>query len=175
MHWDLIRSLPARSASGLPRPCRGLPGRSILEFARDDATASPDQSDRERVLIKLPFAGLNRCDNYQHGVQHPQRYQDWNPDQEDAKNRGDRVVYQHRNLKIQRFLPVRVDLRRVAAFYQPYDKRTQDVTQEVKEQSEQCGSVAQDAPRSNIRGSGWSRRRLWIHTEPFAQGQPARQ
>jgi hypothetical protein len=23
--------------------------------------------------------------------------------------------------------------------------------------------VAQDAPRSNIRGSGWSRRRLWIH------------
>jgi hypothetical protein len=29
--------------------------------------------------------------------------------------------------------------------------------------------VAQDAPGSNIRGSGWSRRRLWIHMQPFAQ------
>ena len=83
-----------------------------------------DQSDRERVLIKLPFAGFNRCDDDQHGVQNPERYQDWNPDQKDAKNRGDRVVNQHRDLEVQRFLSVRVDLRRVAAFYQPYDKRT---------------------------------------------------
>jgi hypothetical protein len=35
--------------------------------------------------------------------------------------------------------------------------------------------VAQDAPRSNIRGSGWSLRRLWIHMQPFAQRQAARQ
>jgi hypothetical protein len=28
------------------------------------------------------------------------------------------------------------------------------VTQKVKEQSKQCAGVAQDAPRSNIRGTG---------------------
>src|SRR5262245_25731450 len=87
------------------------------------ATPSLNQSDRERILIKLSFAGLNGRDDDQHGVQHPERYQDWNPDQENAKNRGDRVVNQHRDLEIQRFLSVRVDLRRVASFYQPHDKR----------------------------------------------------
>src|SRR5439155_11492857 len=96
------------------------------------ATPSLDQSDREGILIKFSFAGLNRCNDDQYGVQHPERYQDWNPDQEDAENRSDRVVNQHRDLEIQRFLSMRVDLRRVAAFYQPDDKRTKNVTQEVK-------------------------------------------
>ena len=146
-----------------------------LDFVRDDGAELFDQSDRERILIKLSFAGLNRCDDDQHGVRHPERYQDWDSDQEDAENHGDRVVNQHRDLEIQRFLSVRVDLRRVAAFYEPDDKRTENVTQKVKEQSEQCAGVAQDAPRSNIRGSGWSLLRLWIHMEPFAQGQAARQ
>ena len=113
-----------------------------LDFARDDATASLDESDRERILIKLSFAGLNRCNDDQHGVQHPEGYQDWNPNQEDAENRGDRVVNQHRDLEIQRFLSVRVDLRRVAAFYQPDGKWAENVTQKVKEQSQQCAGVA---------------------------------
>jgi hypothetical protein len=149
------------------------PGRSILDFARDDATASLNESDRERILIKLSLAGLNRRDDHQHGVQHPEGYQDWNPDQENAEDRGDRVINQHRDLEIQRFLSMRVDLRRVAAFHKPDNKRTENVTQKVKEQSEQCAGVAQDAPRSNIRRSGWSRRRLWIHMQPFAQGPAA--
>ena len=87
-----------------------------LDFARDDATASLDESDRERVLIQLSFAGLNRCDDDQHGVQHPQRYQNRDAGKKDAENQSDRVVNQHRDLEIQRFLPVGVDLRRVAAF-----------------------------------------------------------
>jgi hypothetical protein len=33
---DLIRFLPARSACLLSPPCRGFPGRSILDFARND-------------------------------------------------------------------------------------------------------------------------------------------
>ena len=131
-----------------------------LDFARDDGAELFDQPDRERIPIELSFAGLNRCDDDQHGVRHPERYQDWNSDQEDAENRGDRVVNQHRDLEIERFLSVRVDLRGVAAFYQPDSKRAENVTQKVKEQSEQCAGVAQDAPRSNVRGSGWSRRRL---------------
>ena len=125
-----------------------------LDFARDDATASLDESDRERVLIQLSFAGLNRCNDDQHGVQHPQRYQDWNPDKKDAENQGDRVINQHRDLEIQRFLSVSIDLSRVAAFYQPDGKWAENVTQKVKEQSKQCTRVAQDAPRSNIRGTG---------------------
>ena len=59
------------------------------------------ESDRERILIKLSFACPHRCDDDQHGVQYPERYQDWDPNQKDAKNRGDRVVNQHRDLKIQ--------------------------------------------------------------------------
>src|SRR6476660_9565375 len=144
-----------------------LPSRSILDFALDDGAELFDQSDRERILIKLSFAGLNRCDDDQHGVRHPERYQDWNPDQEDAENRGDSVVDQHRDLEIQRFLSVRVDLSRVAAFYQPDGKWAENVTQKVKEQSKQCAGVAQDTPRSNIRGSGWSLLRLWIHNVTF--------
>ena len=146
-----------------------------LDFAGDDGAALLNQPDCKRILIKLSFAGLNRCDDDQHGVQHPERYQDWNPDQEDAENRGNCVVNQHRDLEIQRFLAVCIYLGRVAAFYQPDDERAENVTQKVKEQSEQCAGVAQDAPRSNIRGSGWSRRRLWIHMQPFAQGLAARQ
>ena len=113
-----------------------------LDFARDDGAELFNQSDRERILIKLSFAGFNRRDDHQHGVQHPERYQDWNPDQEDAENRGDRVVNQHRDLEIQRFLSVRIDLRRVAAFYQPDGKWAENVTQKVKEQSKQCTGVA---------------------------------
>ena len=66
-----------------------------LDFARDDGAELFDQSDRERILIQLSFAGLNRCDDDQHGVRHPEGYQDWDSDQEDAENRGDRVVNQH--------------------------------------------------------------------------------
>ena len=162
-----------------------LPNRSILAFrlrrgyggqvAKDDATSSLDEPDRERILIKFSLAGFNRRDDHQHGVQHPERYQDRNPDQEEAEDRGNRVINQHRDLEIQRFLSMRVDLRRVAAFYKPDNKGTENVTQKMKEQSEQCAGVAQDAPRSNIRRSGWSRRRLWIHMQPFAQGLAARQ
>ena len=99
------------------------------------AKPSFNEPDRERILIKLSFAGLNRRDDDQDGVQHPERYQDWNPYQEDAKDRGDRVVNQHRDLEIQRFLSIRVNLRRVAAFYQPNGKWAENVTQKVKEQS----------------------------------------
>jgi len=125
-----------------------------LDFARDDGAELFNQSDRERILIKLSFAGLNRCDDDQHGVRHPERYQDWDSDQEDAENCGDRVVNQHRDLEIQRFLSVRVDLRRVAAFYQPDGKRAENVAEKVEEQSKQRTGVAQDAPGSNTRGTG---------------------
>ena len=83
----------------------------FLDFARNDATVSLYQSDREWILIKLSFAGFNRRDDDQYGVRHPERYQDWDSDQEDAENRGNRVVNQHRDLKIQRFLSVRVNFR----------------------------------------------------------------
>ena len=67
-------------------------------------------------MIKSSFARLHRCDDHEHGVKHPERYQNWNPDQENAEDRGDRVINQHRDLEIQRFLAVRIDLGRVAAF-----------------------------------------------------------
>ena len=185
MQRELIRSHPGCLTSGLFFDVAAFPTAPFSTSAFAEATAdrslgitlpaSLDESDCERIVIKFSFAGLNRRDDDQHGVQHPERYQDRNPDQEDAEDHGDRIVNQHRDLEIQRFLSVRVDLRRVAAFYQPDSKWTENVAQKVKEQSEQCAGVAQDAPRSNIRGSGWSRRRLWIHMQPFAQCLAARQ
>ena len=117
----------------------------------------------ERILIELSFAGFYRRDDDEHRVQYPERNQDRNPDKENAENRGNCVINQHRYLEIQRFLSVRIDVRRVTTLNQPDDQGAQNVTEEVKKQPEQCAGVAQDAPRSNIRGSGWSWLRLLIH------------
>jgi len=85
---------------------------------------SLDQSDRERIPIKLPLAGPNRRDDDEDRIQDPKRDQNRNAYEDDEENESNYIVNQHRDLEIQRFLSVRVDLRRVAAFYQPYDKRT---------------------------------------------------
>src|SRR5206468_3414191 len=107
-----------------------------LDFARDDGAELIDQPNCKRIAIELSLAGLHRCNDDQHRVQHPKPDQDRNADENDTEDRRDGVIDQHRDLEIERFLSVGFDLRRVAAFHEPNDKRPQDVTQKVKKQSE---------------------------------------
>src|ERR1700737_4744494 len=82
-----------------------------------------NQPKVQRITIELSFARLNRCDNDQNQVQKMQNKQKRKPDQDQAKNTGHDVVDQHRNLKIERFFSMRIDLRRIAALGQPDDER----------------------------------------------------
>jgi hypothetical protein len=110
-----------------------------LSFLRPSALVirhSADESNRKWIAIKLSLARFYRCDYDEHGVQHPEANQNGNANQDDTENRRNRVIDQHRNLKIQRFFSIRIDLRRVATFHEPNDKRPQEVAQEMKEQSE---------------------------------------
>ena len=56
------------------------------------------------------MTGFHRRDDDKHRVQDPERDQDRNAYEHDAKDRGDRVVDQHRDLKIKRLFPVGIDL-----------------------------------------------------------------
>jgi hypothetical protein len=49
-------------------------------------------------------------------------------DQHEAKNAGHKIVDQHRDLKVQRLFPVRVDLGRVTTLDQPNNQRSKDVS-----------------------------------------------
>ena len=58
---------------------------------------------------------------------------------------------------------MRIDLGRFAAFNQPHDERTEDVTEEMKEESEQCAGMTENNPRPRIRRHNWGGRRRRFH------------
>jgi len=95
-----------------------------------------DEPDCKRVAIELTLTGFNRCNDDKHRVQYPKPDQDRDAYKYDAKNRGNRVIDQHRDLEIERFLSVCVDLRRVAAFQEPNNERPENVTKKMKKQAE---------------------------------------
>ena len=75
-------------------------------------------------------------------------------DQDEAEDRGDDVVDEHRDLEVERFLAVRVDLGRVVALGQPDDERPEQVTGEMKEDAEQGAGVAERAPGAHVGEGG---------------------
>jgi len=95
-----------------------------------------DETNCKGIAIELPLARFHGRDDNQHGVQYPEGDQNRNANEHDAKNRGDRIVNQHRDLKVERFFSMCVDLRRVAAFHEPNDQRSPNMAQDVKKQSE---------------------------------------
>ena len=60
-----------------------------------------DETNCKGIAIELPLARFNGCDDDKHGVQYPERNQNRNPYEHNAKNRGDRIVNQHRDLKVE--------------------------------------------------------------------------
>jgi hypothetical protein len=57
---------------------------------------------------EFSIAGLDRSDDDEDGVQDPKDPQENEADQNQAKDRGDNVVDEHRDLEIERFFAVRI-------------------------------------------------------------------
>jgi len=69
-----------------------------------------NEPDRHRVAVEFPVARLDGGDDDQDGVQDPEDGEENEADQDQAKDRGDDVVDEHRDLEVERFLAVRIDL-----------------------------------------------------------------
>src|SRR5947207_1641413 len=100
-----------------------------------------NEPDRHRVAIEFSIAGLDGGDDDEDGVQDPKDGQENEADQDEAKDPGDHVVDEHRDLEVERFLAVRIDLGRVVALDQPDDERPEEVTGEMNKNAEQGAGV----------------------------------
>ena len=83
--------------------------------ALDGGSAGVNEPDRHRVAIEFSIARLDGGDDGEDNVQDPKDGQENEADQDQAKDRGDNVVDEHRDLEVERFFAVRIDLGRVAA------------------------------------------------------------
>ena len=106
--------------------------REIPRSARDDSIDLVEESDRKGIPIQFSFTRFHRSDDHEHDVQNPERDQNRDADQNKAEHECDRVINQHRDLEIERFLSVRVDFARIAAFDQPNNQRAEKEPQHVE-------------------------------------------
>jgi len=109
-----------------------------------------DESNCYRVAIEFSIARLDGRDDDKNRVQHPKDRQKSEPDQDQAKDCGDDVVDEHRDLEVERFFAVRVDLGRVVPFGQPDNERSEQVPGEMKENAEQRAGVTQNIPVTHV-------------------------
>lgn len=125
-----------------------------------DALQLLNEPDRHRVAIEFSIARLDGGDDDKDSIQDPEDRQENEADQDEAKNRGDRVVDEHRDLEVERFLAVRIDLGRLVAFDQPDDERPEQVAGEMNQNAEQGAGVTKRAPGAHVgEGGGVERRR----------------
>jgi hypothetical protein len=92
-----------------------------------------DEPDRHWVAVEFPVAGLDGGDDDEDRVQEPEHCEGNEADQNKTEDRGNGVVDQHRDLEVDRFLAVRVELGRFGAFNQPQNERREEVARKVKE------------------------------------------
>ena len=102
---------------------------------------------------------MDGSDDDQDRIQDPKDGQEDEADQDQAKDRGDDVVDEHRDLEVERFFAVRVDLVRVAALGQPDDERPEQVAREMKKDAEQGAGVTKGVPGARVRDDGSGERR----------------
>ena len=119
-----------------------------------------NKPDRHRVAIEFSIARLDGGDDDKDGVQDPKDGKENEADQDEAKDSGDDVVDEHRDLEVERFFAVRIDLGRVIALGQPDDERPEQVAGEMKEDAAQSAEVAKDVPHAHV-GNGRGADRQW--------------
>ena len=119
-----------------------------------------NEPDRHRVAIEFSIARLDGGDDDEDGVQHPKNGQEKEANQDQAKDRGDNVVDEHRDLEVERFLAVRIDLGRFVALDQPDDERSEQVAGEVNQNAEQGAGVTKRVPGAHV-GEGGGTERRW--------------
>ena len=121
-----------------------------------------DEPDRHRIAVELSLARLDCGDDDEDGVQHPKDSESDEADQDKAENCGDEIVNEHRDLEIERFLAMSINLRGIAALDQPNDERSEQVTREMKQDPEQGAGVAERSPGAHIGEGRGGRKRRWI-------------
>ena len=80
-------------------------------------------------------------------------------DEDEAKDRGDDVVEEHRDLEVERVFAVGIDIGRGVAFEQLDDERTEEVAGEMKENAEQGAGVTKRVPGAHVSEGGGAERR----------------
>ena len=118
-----------------------------------------NESNCHRIPVEFSLTCLNGGDDDKDRVQHPKSRQKKEPDQDKAKDRGDEVVDEHRDLEVERFFAVRIDLGRVATLGQPDNERSEQVPGEMEKNAEQRAGVTQNVPGADIRGGNGGGRR----------------
>src|ERR1700680_1495469 len=113
--------------------------------------SSLNKADGDRVAIEFSIARLDGGDDDEYRVEHPKDRQKNEPDQDKTKDRGDEVVDEHRDLEVERFFAVRIDLGRVVAFGQPDNERSAQVPGAMKKNAEHRAGVTQNVPSADIR------------------------
>ena len=71
-----------------------------------------NQPNRERIAVHLTFARLQRGDDHENNVENVQDREKRKTDEQETENASHEIVDQHRDLKVQRLFPVRIDLGR---------------------------------------------------------------
>ena len=107
--------------------------------------------NRQRVAVMLALARLDRGNDYQHDIQDVQNAENKEANEHEAEHGCDRTIDQHRELKVERFFSVRIDLGGIAALGQPDDERPDNVPGPRHEKSNERRGVAEHAPRFDVR------------------------
>jgi hypothetical protein len=123
-----------------------------------------NESDCHRVAVEFSVAGLDGGDDDEDGVQDPEDGEENEADQNQAEDGGDDIVDEHRDLEVDGFFAVCVDLGRLVALDQPNNERGKQVAGEMKKDAEQGAGVAERAPGADICNGVDvdGRRRLWV-------------
>ncbi len=127
-------------------------------FSPSRADLLLNEPDRHRIAVEFSVARLDGGDDDEDGVQDPEDGQENEADQDQAKDRGDEVVDEHRDLEVERFFAVRIDLGRVAALDQPGDERPKQVAGEMQENAEQGAGVTKRVPGAHVGDGGGAER-----------------
>ena len=145
-----VRLAPAFDTNGPTTPA--FPNSLVFGVGSDFLL---DESDRHRVAIQFSVTRLDGGDDDEDGVQNPKGGEENEADQDEAKDGGDDVVDEHRDLEIERFFAVRIDFGRVVALGQPDNERPEQVAGEMKKNAEQGAGVTKRVPGADV-GEGGS-------------------
>src|SRR2546423_1572226 len=166
-----------RTQQRLPRRCHRCSPATMLSWhlvsrSRRRPSALPpsppldllNEPNRHRVAVEFSVAGLDGGDDDEDGVQDPEDGEENEADQDQTKDGGDDIVDEHRDLEVDGFFAVRVDLGRLVALDQPDNEGRQQVPWEMKKDAEQGAGMAERAPGADICNGVDvdGRRQLWV-------------
>src|SRR5467141_3367753 len=86
-----------------------------------------NQPQGERITVDPSFAGAHRCDNDEDDVKNVQNREEEETDQNQTEDAGHDIVDQHRDLEVQRFFAVLIDLGGIPTLDQPDNQRAANV------------------------------------------------